>query len=236
MPKFITGRFSILLVSFLAPLMFLFSACHLHKAQVSKEKSFLPQIERMVVVGFQPAISQRDEPHMVRNPVSGAAFFSAPVSEQVAHKMTTRLFNKILEERHYKLITPGQARGVYSSLLSSDVIQAEIEILQKIGQAFSADGVLIGYLYRWREREGTDFSVYRPASVAFDLYIIRPEDGAILWKGRFDKTQQSLSENILDMGTFFRGRGRWMTVEKLAEIGLEDMLSKIPIGDKSEKD
>ncbi len=87
--------------------------------------------------------------------------------------------------------------------------------------------MLIGHLYRYREREGTDFAINRPASVAFDLYLIRPDDGAVLWKGRFDKTQKSLSENLLDIDTFLRGQGRWMTAERLAELGLEDVLGKL---------
>jgi hypothetical protein len=51
-------------------------------------------------------------------------------------------------------------------------------------------------------------------------------DGEVLWKGRFDKTQTPLSENILDARTFFKGKGKWMTVESLADLGLSDMLGK----------
>jgi hypothetical protein len=107
-------------------------------------------------------------------------------------------------------------------------------MFQQIGQRFSADAVLVGYLYRWRERVGTELAVSRPASVAFDLSLIRPEDGAILWRAKFDKTQQSLSENLLGWGTFVKGQGRWMTAEKLAEIGLEDLLGRIPISQSEE--
>ena len=128
-----------------------------------------------------------------------------------------------------ELISPGKARGVYSRLISSDEELSEFEMLQQIGQAFSADAVLVGYLYRWRERVGGDHAVDRPASVAFDLSLIRSEDGAILWSEKFDKTQKSLSENLFEWDTFVRGRGRWMTAEKLAELGLEDMLSRMPI-------
>jgi hypothetical protein len=108
--------------------------------------------------------------------------------------------------------------------------------MQKIGLAFSAEAVLLGYVYRFREREGTDFAVNRAASVAFDLYLLQPIDGAILWKSRFDKTQQHLSQNILDMDTFMKGQGRWMTAERLAEIGLEDMLGGLLDAEKGKKD
>jgi hypothetical protein len=132
-----------------------------------------------------------------------------------------------VKKKRFELISPGQARGVYSSLKLSDVVGSEIEIIKKIGLAFSAEGVLIGYLYRYREREGTDYAVDRPASVAFDLSLIGPQNGIVFWRGRFDKTQQHLSQNVLDMDTFMRGQGRWMTAERLAEIGLENVLGSL---------
>ena len=111
-----------------------------------------------------------------------------------------------------------------------------LEILQEVGKAFEADAILAGYIYRWREREGTDYAVDRPASVAFDLQLIRPTDGAVLWKMKFDKAQQSLSENILDLKTFLDGRGRWMTVEKLAMLGLRKALGDMPSGPRKSED
>jgi hypothetical protein len=187
----------------------------------------------MVVVGFLSAMSQFDAPDMVRSPLSGAVFMGEPVPPEAVNKMTAKLFDRVLKNRSYELVSPSQARGVYLNLVTSDLVEADIDVFKRVGKAFSADVLLVGYLYRWREREGTDFAVNRPASVAFEVYLLRPDDGAILWKGRFDKTQRSLSENVLDMDTFLKGRGRWMTVEKLAEVGLEGLLSKFPGGAKA---
>lgn len=202
-----------------------FSAgCLFQGPRPSEEKPYRPNVDKMVVIGFQSALTQWDEPDMVRSPLSGAVFMAEPVSQSVTDKMTTRLFDRILKNQTFEIISPAQARGVFLNLVESDLVMGEVEILQGVGKAFSADGVLIGYIYRWREREGGDFAVNRAASAAFELYLLRPGDGRILWKGRFDKTQKSLSENILDMGTFLKGRGRWMTVEKLGEMGLDEIL------------
>ena len=120
-------------------------------------------------------------------------------------------------------------KGVFSTIAGTDVNVdiGVLEMVQKIGKHFDADAVLGGYIYRWREREGKDFAVSRPASAAFNLYFVRPTDGKILWAAKFDKTQQPLSENLLDAKTFFSGKGRWMTVEKLAMFGLNEMLRKM---------
>ncbi len=236
MPELIINRLYIRLGLLTALLVMLCSSCQSRKEQVPHERPSLPKIEKMVVVGFLPAMSQWDTPNMVRSPVTGAVFFAEPVSEQVVSNLTANLFERIVKEKRYDLISPGQAKGVYSILRLSDVIQPEIEIIQKIGQAFSADAVMSGYLYRWQEREGTDYAVNRTASVAFDLYLIRPDDGAILWKDRFDKTQQSLSENLLDINTFLKGQGRWMTAGSLADLGLDKVLGELLKGEKGKKD
>jgi hypothetical protein len=57
----------------------------------------------------------------------------------------------------------------------------------------------------------------------------------VFWKGRFDKTQQHLSRNILDVDTFMKSQGRWMTAERLAEIGLEGVLGSLLEAVKGEK-
>ena len=164
---------------------------------------------------------------MVRSPISGAIFSGAPVTEQSVNSLTTSLFNRIVKEKRFELVSPGQARGVYSSLKLSDVVGSEMEVIKKIGRAFSAEGVLIGYLYRYRERKGTGYAVDHPASVAFELCLVGPQNGILLWKGRFDKTQKHLTQNVLEMDTFMRGQGRWMTANTLAEIGLDNVLESL---------
>jgi len=217
-------------------LTLLLGGCHYQKSHGLEEKAIVPKVDKLVVFGFRSALSQGEAPDVVRSPLSGAVFMAEPVHPNVAHKMTNRLFNRLIKEQRYDLVSPAQARGVFSSLVASDLISSDIEVFRKIGKTFSADAVLTGHIFRWREREGTDYAVNRPASVAFDLYLIRPADGAFLWKGRFDKTQRSLTENLLDMNTFVRGGGKWMNAENLAAIGLDDLLGDLVRPEIGKKD
>ena len=123
----------------------------------------------------------------------------------------------------------------FSQLASSNPTLTDRDIYVQIGKALSADGVLGGHVYRWRERQGTDYAASRPASVAFDLYLMSAGDGMILWKARFDKTQISLSENLLDLQTFLKAKGRWMTADELAEIGLTDFVETLPKREKGKE-
>ena len=190
MPKRTFRNLNLRLGSWFLPVMLLFGGCSLRMGDVLKGEPLPPKLGKMVVVGFRPAMSQRGAPGMIRSPISGAIFMAEPVAQDVVDRMTENLFSTLLDDKGYDLISPNQAKGVFASIVSSGQNLEDIKIFQKIGQTFSADTVLIGYVYRWREREGTDYSVNRPASTAFDLYLIRSHDRAVLWKGRFDKTHQ----------------------------------------------
>jgi hypothetical protein len=49
-----------------------------------------------------------------------------------------------------------------------------------------------------------------------------------MWSGIFDETQRALSEDLFQLGTFLRRKARWITAEKMASSGLEDLLKKLP--------
>jgi hypothetical protein len=161
-----------------------------------------PIIQTLVVVGFRAAISNGEGPELVRNSITGTSFMSWPVPEEVVDWLTDQLFEKL---------------GIH-----------HLEMMQHIGKAFGADAVLIGQVYRWQDRVGTDYGIEKPASVAFDLSLVRPSDGAILWRGNYDKTQKSLFENLFDLNTYIKSGGRWLTAKELAGFGLEHLLAEMP--------
>ena len=104
-----------------------------------------------------------------------------------------------------------------------------IKIIQSLGKAVSADVALTGFIYRIHEREGSDYSAASPASVAFDVYLINVKDGSFLWKKRFDRTQKSLSENLLEFKSFLKFKGKWVDADTLAEIGLNEVINSMPL-------
>lgn len=63
-----------------------------------------------------------------------------------------------------------------------------------------------------------------PASVAFGLSLLHADTGAVVWRGSYSKTQASLSENLLDFSTSIQSKGKWLTVQELARLGLESLI------------
>lgn len=203
------------------------AGCSFHRQRARQTKGVPQFVKKVAVVGFRSAREQGSSPDVIRSPISGGAFNAEPVPRAKVDRLTQELFNRLNRLDRFELISPSQARGVYSALVDSQSSANELEILKRIGKAFAADGVLAGYLYRWRERVGRDYAVRTPASVAYDLYLIRPSDGSVLWKGVFDVTQKSLSENLLEMDTFLEGGGKWMTADELADTGLKRLFKKL---------
>ncbi len=189
-----------------------------------------PIIQTLVVVGFRAAITNGEGPELVRNPITGTSFMSWPVPENVVDWLTDQLFEMLAQDKGRHLVPPGQAQGVAESIMHSDTKLGihPLEMIQDVGKAFGADAVLIGQLYRWQDRVGTDYGVETPASIAFDVSLVRPSDGAILWRGNYDKTQKSLFENLFDLKTYVRSGGRWLTARELAGFGLERLLAEMP--------
>lgn len=73
-------------------------------------------------------------------------------------------------------------------------------------------------VYRFEERKGGNFAVEKPAGVGFHMHLM---EGSVV--GRvfvFDEDQQALSQNVLNIGKFFKRGGKWVTADRLAEEGI----------------
>ena len=86
---------------------------------------------------------------------------------------------------------------------------------------FGASAVLLGKVYRYREREGQALGASRPASVGYELTLFEAPGGRRLWTSRFDETQQPLTANIFNAQRYPGGGRRWLTAAELARWGAD---------------
>jgi hypothetical protein len=98
----------------------------------------------------------------------------------------------------------------------------------KSGPEMLVDGLLVGVISRYRNRQGNPLSVREPASVAYNVYLLSTLDGAVLWQASFDETQVPLFENIMLLDRFVQGKGVWQTHHTLARIGMSRVLETFP--------
>ncbi len=101
------------------------------------------------------------------------------------------------------------------------------EIALKVGRNLGADAVLVGNIFVYKERGGTELSIVSPASVAFDVELLSIAIGEKIWEDYFTETQQPLLENVAEFGKFIKRKGRWVTADELAKEGVEEVLDKL---------
>jgi hypothetical protein len=185
--------------------------------------------ERIAVVPFQQVAPEEAASGAVRCPLCGMTF-SAAGSPGHPEKVLEELFLTQLEKERPRIgvIAGERVAGVYRRVSSDSLTISPREVLRRVGDELGAEGVVAGYVYRFRERKGVSYTVQQPASVAFEIHLLRVSDGALVWRGTFDKTQSSLMENLLQFASFFRGKGKWVTAEELAGEGVEEVLKTFP--------
>ena len=153
----------------------------------------------------------------------------ADIPEGAAEFMTEHLKSLLMNDMRYRFVFPDQMDEMLPRLPADQhgVVRMS-ELVATFEDTHEADAILMGYLFHFKERVGTRYSVESPASVSFSLFLVRTADGRVAWLGVFEETQQSLSENILKLGTFIKRKARWITAREMAAEGLENLISTLP--------
>lgn len=178
---------------------------------------------RMAVVPYEVEFGQGQE--IVRCRSCGNIIGSGPVEGNPVEPLTRLLWDLLLEKgKGFDFINPDQVEGFYNILLARKIEKDPLQLMKTLGTQMKADYVLWGHLFRYQERIGKGYGVQKPASVAFDLHLMRVKGGKLIWKAHFDRTQKPLSENILE----FKGNMRWLTAAELSLQGLKELLKDFP--------
>jgi hypothetical protein len=185
--------------------------------------------EKILIFPFKNMATVYGENVNTRCPICGKVFMTGEVAEDADNMLTELLFVLLKDRKDIQLIPASQSQGVVSDLLSEDKKNlSERDLLVETGRVLKADWVLSGNIFRFRERVGGKYSVDLPASVAFDIHLIRVSDGRLLWNDHFDETQRPLSENLFQLGSFLQRKARWITANDMAVSGLKDILKNLP--------
>lgn len=79
----------------------------------------------------------------------------------------------------------------------------------------SADILLIPQVLTWRDRQGSAAGVTEPAHVRLEFFLLNIKEGNIIGHSVYEVEQQGLTENLLNVGDFFKRQGKWVTAEEL---------------------
>lgn len=204
-----------------------FAACQSRVTVSDTARGVAP--ETVLVLPVQNMAARYPAASAVRSPISGKVFPIGPVSEGAASLLTDYVVTTLEHRAGFSVIHPGRAKAVLSQMsLDNEDLVPDRQVIVKIGNALSADAVLAGFVYRFRDRVGTAYGVDSAASVAFDLHLIQMPEGRVVWSASVDDTQLSLSEDLFQIGKFIERKGRWVTAPDMALQALDAAFADFP--------
>jgi len=161
-------------------------------------------------------------------PVCGGVYKRGNVPYGSQHTLTQLLQQKMEALETFKILPLEKVEDAFSK---ADRGQFELRPTRsaiQLAKELNVDFVFVGFLFRFEERIGSRIGVEKPASVGFDIHLLRVKDGKRVWDGKFDETQQALSENLLKIGSFVRRGAAWLKAEELSSVGMDEMLKRLP--------
>ncbi len=210
-------------------ILYLAVGCSPKKSVTPKDQDLSAVSGSVLVMPFKNMYKIYGEDITFRCPLCGAVHMTGKVEDEGDEFLTNQLFSLLQKRPGLQLIGPGQGEGARSKVLTESPKElSEVELILETAREVGADSVLVCRLFRFIQRVGTGYSVEMPASVAFDFLLLRGSDGRLLWSGKFDETQKALNENLFQLGTFVKRKGRWLTAEELSIFGLETVLKTFP--------
>ncbi|MCX5848242.1 MAG: hypothetical protein NTW65_02155 [Deltaproteobacteria bacterium] len=183
---------------------------------------------RLAVISFQSLMPEKETGKTVICPLCGIGASSGRILKG-SEKIVEEIFvDKLRELKGVELIPSDEAQSVYQRIASKSMKEPLLNIFKKVGSELEADVLAAGYVYRYIDRVGYEYSSEHPASVAFEIHLIKTSDGSIIWRGFFDKTQKSLMEDVFQISSFFKGGGKWLNARQLTEQGMNEIFKTFP--------
>jgi hypothetical protein len=104
---------------------------------------------------------------------------------------------------------------------------SDLAAVRGVAEQLKANVAAVGTITRYLERDGSALGVRSPASVAYEVVLVRTSDGALVGTDHFDYTQPPLNENLLDLPRFLEGGGRWRTREEILAPALRETAERL---------
>jgi hypothetical protein len=159
--------------------------------------------------------------------VAVAPFGATPEEAAPAASLVARHVTEALVERGIEVIGP---EDVARALGDGEPAGGAPELAALVHREFGADGLLLGEITRWVEREGSPAGTLRPAAVGVRVELYGAPEGDPLWEGEFDRTQQTLLSNVLVTPRYPGGGTRWLTAEEFAQFAASELAAAVPLG------
>jgi hypothetical protein len=147
-----------------------------------------------------------------------------------ADRILTRLVNDALQLRFAdQVVSMEDAAAGYAEATRDQTLDTPRKLAKTFGKNLQADLVVIGTIWRFREKGSVKENPDSPASVAFSVYLMEVASGKRLWRNGFDGTQKTLSEDVLGGLKQIKMGLHWLSVNELARYGVKNVFRTFPL-------
>ncbi len=182
---------------------------------------------KLGILGPIPLIKDKKGSGLVRDPIDGSYHYGEYVEPDYGKVVWNTFLDELRKRYKGDILAVEQMESAMLVETSKAVSEDPRSLIAKAGGSLGLDGVVVIYLYRWKERRGSDFAVSSPASVGFGVHLIRPGKEKDVISFVYDETQTSLSENLLKIKELAGGGFKWVQASYLASKGMEKAMDKI---------
>lgn len=197
-----------------AGLLLLASACPKPHPAVHEQRFAMSAdaLQRIAVMPFYPQPGAQQGTHLV----------DAEIGELVA-----RTFAEELQRSGAAVIPPNDLVMAFASKGLPTLRLDPLRAAQIASSEFGATSVVVGEIYRWRERGGEAIGSTQPASVGYEVRLHAAPGGRRLWSSRFDETQRPLSADVRNVRRYPGGGTRWLSALELARWGASESVQAL---------
>lgn len=149
---------------------------------------------------------------------------------RTGEKVLASLMNETLQKKlAQKLVPQAAVTSEFKNITIDNMSDTTLSVAVRLGKALNADYVVVGIVWDYNDRVGSKLAASEPATVSFSAFLVDVAAEKRIWREKFSKTQQSLSDNLFKVTEFFQQGARWLTAEELGRYGIKKVLETFPL-------
>jgi uncharacterized Zn finger protein (UPF0148 family) len=198
-------------------------------AAQSRAEPINVQWEKIGVMPFFKGKRSTDTGETVTCPICELSFKSENIKDGAERAITSYVQEALKRRYKDKVIALDEVSRVYQEIPRDDTEDTPKSLAQKAGEALGADLMIVGAVWRYRDRVRDPMGSGRGASVAFEMYLMEVPSGKTAWKAKFDETQRPLTKDIRGSKLLIKTGARWLSADELARYGVEEVFKRFPL-------
>lgn len=180
------------------------------------------------LVGARPPELDEAMDHTLSCPIDQLCTEDPALPPRTGNIMTSLVNDQVRNRFGQRVVPLAKVQAAVARIRLKDVHVTPRALALKLRKALNVELVMVGTVWRYRERGAILGVPDSPASLAFALYLVDARSGLQLWRGLFDGTQQTVLSNLLYAKKQLKMGLTWLSADELAQHGVQEVFEQFP--------